>query len=417
MRAIQVIVLSVLIVSAAVSCRSDHEEQKKINYKVQVETLSAARVNLRNSIRCTGTAEPFKKITVSTRLQGQIGTVLCRKGDTVSESEVLAELDAAELILNVKQAKSKLTLAKKELEKVRSPFRKQEIEQVKAQLERADAAYKEAKADRIRAEKLVKNGSISPADFDKITMKEKTAKAQVTSVKAELNLMEEGARAEDIAIAEAHVEQAQDSLALAAEHLSWASVKAPLKGVISDTYVEKGEWVRPGMPLFELIVYDRVIFNVSVSESEISSIKSDTACEAVISSLKNKKIKAEIKYIDVSADSVNRNFGVEVVVDNKDRSIRIGMLAEIIFYTKQYANVIAIPRESVVMFEGKKGCFTVKEGKAQFRKLDIGDMIGDLVIINNGLSDGEEIIVLGASGLKPGDSVSVPEKKLFEKAE
>ncbi len=62
-------------------------------------------------------------------------------------------------------------------------------------------------------------------------------------------------------------------------------------------------------------------------------------------------------------------------------------------------------------FKGKRGCYLAQDGKAQFRELDTGDMIAEQVIVNKGLSNGDEVIVLGASGLVPGDPVSVPVQK------
>lgn len=402
-RLIQGVVLACLLICC--SCGSREETDRTVTYAVPVETLSVRSKTISDSVEYTGRAEPFREVTVSARWNGRVERVRCREGDRVKKGELLAELDSSELLLQVKQAKARLDLAGQNLEKVKAPFREEEIREVMAQAARAAAVLSEAQNDVKRLKQLHRQGSISDAAFEKATLGLETALNDHKAVQARLSLMKKGARKEDIRIAEVRVKQAEYSLADATDRLGKTKIASPMDGIVSRKFIEAGEYVHTAMPVFEVLQLDPVKFKVDVSETDIARINSKTKCEIDIDALDRRNIQAEIFTISMKADSKTRNFKVEVILENPGLKIKAGLIAAIRFHTRNFFHVLAVPKSAMAIMDGEKGVFVVEDATVRFQKIKYREVVGNMIIVQSGLSEGTDIVYRGGTGLRDGDAV------------
>jgi multidrug efflux system membrane fusion protein len=116
-----------------------------------------------------------------------------------------------------------------------------------------------------------------------------------------------------------------------------------------------------------------------------------------------------------AADTVTRNFEVEVAIPNKDHLLKVGMIGSLQLANADggsHGSALQVPLAAVVQAkDGKYGVFVVSESSAgeiaRLHSVDIGAVNGTEISVVNGLQAGDRIITTGANLLKDGQRVEV----------
>ncbi len=203
------------------------------------------------------------------------------------------------------------------------------------------------------------------------------------------------------------VAQANANKNLAAKNLADTKLYAPFSGIITAKMTEMGATAAPGVPAFTVMKTDKVYAKASIAESEISKLKMGTDAKVEIASL-NETFNGKVAIINPSADALTRTFNVKVRLDNTDDKLLPGMISKIKINTGNKVNVITVPSESVVRDANNiLYVFVVKENKAIRTRVSLGSFKGNEVIVTNGLSIGDSVVIAGNKNLKDGQTVSL----------
>ena len=194
---------------------------------------------------------------------------------------------------------------------------------------------------------------------------------------------------------------------LAEISLNKSLISSPLKGTIKTRHIKVGEFVRKGDKLVEILDIDRIIVKVNIPEQEILSIQVGQNVEVALYIMEKKTFLGRVKNIGLEADSSNRTFPVEILVDNKERQLRAGMLARATFTKNVDQDQIVIPRHTVLERDQGRVVYVFEDGKAFRRDITIGLSQLDQVQVVQGLNKGELIVVEGHTKLTDGEEVNV----------
>ena len=251
----------------------DYAYTQEVSKPKPVKVDTPQRGKIERKITYTGNLEADAMVNIFANIPGKLTMLNVNEGDRVNKGDVLAQTDARELHLALKQAQAALkaveaqlsivkataqikievqaetarasfdaakaqlaqalalaqaqgtsqfkqataavTAAEANLKKAVKGARNQEIQQAKAAVSGAKAALDNARTNFERAQKLHKKEAISDHNFDNAKAQHDNAKAQHDSAVERLSLVQEGLQPEDITAAEAQLHQAQASLALA----------------------------------------------------------------------------------------------------------------------------------------------------------------------------------------------------------
>lgn len=203
------------------------------------------------------------------------------------------------------------------------------------------------------------------------------------------------------------VAQANANKNLAAKNLADTKLYSPFSGMITAKMTEIGATAAPGVPAFTVMKTDKVYAKASITESEISKLKIGTDAKVEISSL-NETFNGKVAIVNPSADAVTRTFDVKVRLDNKEDKLLPGMISNIKINTGNNVNVIAVPSESIIRDANNiLYVFIVKKNKAIKKRVSLGSFKGNEVIVTNGLSIGDSVVIAGNKNLKDGQAVSL----------
>ena len=491
-----------------------------------VEVTKAARGEIRSELELSGTIQAESQISVFPKVAGRLVALTVDEGDSVKKGTSLAVVEHEELELAVQQAEATLKAAETayeqtqqlaevrvssqiaqakaqfraaeialqqvvdlseirtvtqieqaqaaleslvaNLQKIRSGARDEDRRQAEAGLSQADANLANARSNHERMVQLFQNGAISQQSVESAKTQLDVAVAQQKIASEQLQLIDNGARTEDIQAMEAQVEQAEASLRLAqtqastktwekdielaraqvetaraglisAEALktakSWeaeitsartartqaevalklaqkrlndATIRAPISGVISRRTLDLGGMALPAAPLFEIVNIETVKAAVEVIEVQLSQLTRNQQASIEIDGI-DAQMSGSVAFISPTLTPARRTAIVEVHIDNPSGTLKPGMFAKVTIPIKVHTDAILISRAALIedANANTQTVFVIEEGVSQRRVVEIGLLRAGEAEVLSGLTEGEAVVTAGQHSLKQGETVRV----------
>ena len=273
-----------------------------------------------------------------------------------------------------------------------------------AELDRAKADQAKADQDFERAQALYAAKAMTRPDYDAAVEQHTAATANVEAAVRQI----EARRGE--------LNAALGQAASARINVGDTNLTAPMPGVIVEKNVEPGALVAAGTSAFTLDDTRVVKVNFGVPDSMLAHLKLGAAVPVQLQALPGRTLTGRITEIAASANRDSRVFNVEVTLPNRDRSLKVGMIASIRIERGDAQAVPLVPMTALMTAESGStnySVFTVKEreGKqfAQLTSVRVGETFGKSVTIDEGLMPGERIIVSRTNQLNDGSPIRVME--------
>ncbi len=288
--------------------------------------------------KAVGTVRPVHETAVASKLLAKVVEVKVKAGQTVTKDEVLIRLDDADLAARYKQTEAAFAAAK--------------------------SSHNQALTDYKRAQQLLANKAISQAEYDRLETAVRTTAAEI--------------------------ERAQEAVREAKVLLDYATIRAPMTGIVIDKRVEVGDTVAPGQVL--LTIYDptRMQMVVTVRESLAERLKVDQKVLGRLESLRH-ECEATISEIVPEAQTASRSFTVKVTGPCPPGTYS-GMFGRI-FIPLDDEEVIVVPRQSVVKAGQLDLVDVVVDGKLRRRSVRLGRRFDQDYEVLSGLKAGEKVVL------------------------
>jgi RND family efflux transporter MFP subunit len=313
------------------------------------------------------------EVVVYPKVAGRVVHVNVDVGQSVHAGDVLASLESTDQQLRAKQADAQLQLAK-------------------AGLESAKVQQEHAKSSFERAEALFKKGAMAQADFENADNGKKMADVGVHQ-------------------AEAQVAGAQAALDVANQAVADTRVTALVSGIVAKRSVEAGSQATVPQALFHIQDMSSLKMEGTVSAAEVARLKKGMAVKVTVDELSGDVVTGELTQIAPTLESDTRRAHVEVTL-KPGHGLMPYMFghAEISFGEK--AGVLVVPAQAVLTVGGDSLVYALRSGKAVAVKAHFGARHDNSVIVEEGLAEGDQVIISGDTGLKDGIHVVVAGQKI-----
>jgi multidrug efflux pump subunit AcrA (membrane-fusion protein) len=189
---------------------------------------------------------------------------------------------------------------------------------------------------------------------------------------------------------------------------AYPKIVAPFSGYLEMLRVDEGDYLNTGAVCASLIDPDPMLLVADIAEKDIAEI--ELGSEASAKLISGKMIYGKVSFIASSADKNTRTFRVEISVNNKDRTIRDGVSAEIFIKGRQVPSHIISPAILSLNDQGKLGIRTVDDqNKVTFQEIQILEDTNNGMWVS-GLEEKARIITLGQEYVFQGQVVNVKVK-------
>ncbi|MEK9796278.1 MAG: HlyD family secretion protein [Alphaproteobacteria bacterium] len=307
-------------------------------------------------------------IAVSSRVSGWIVDIPVSDGARISKGDVLVEIDSRESKLRLAEHGSQISALAAEREQITAQIELIELttaRRVDALRSRAESAqvavqagreqYDLARAEFERSRALLKDGVVSRQRLDQVQAE--LSRAQERHEKARSNL---AAALADVAEAEAErgqikvlasrieelrYEEAQIAAQRDRQGLDVAdrTIKSAVTGIVSETFVDMGEYVNPGQRLMLVHNPDAIWVEANIKETDIRHLSPGMAVDVSFDAYPNETFQGTVERIGQAATSefallpnpnpsgnftkVTQRLPVRIAIDQADGKLRPGMMA------------------------------------------------------------------------------------------
>ena len=347
-----------------------------ILYRPPVAVVVAQKAEIQGQVHGPGTVQSRVPVTVSAKITGILEKLYADQGNHVKKGQLLAELDVAELRARASAAQAARNRARRDLDRA------------KADLLRSEANLALAQSNYQRDLEVFEPGYISQAAFDTIRAALKVAESEVGSSRAALEALQ------------AQVAQTESESHAAEAVFDYARILAPMDGLITVRKAEVGDTIAPGTPIFQMVDYQ--IWAASwIDETRLAQLRQGQ--KAAIRLRSGRVFQGEVVRINQEADTVTREFEIDVRFDSLPDPLIIGEETEVDIDTGRQ-EAIVVPLSAVIERNGSKGTLVVSKGAASFRPVSLGLQDAQRVAVLDGLKDGE-MVVINPGSIEPGKRI------------
>ncbi|RMF94572.1 MAG: HlyD family efflux transporter periplasmic adaptor subunit [Candidatus Schekmanbacteria bacterium] len=289
-------------------------------------------------IEATGTIESTE-VEVRSKTFGTIEKIMFKEGKFVEKGDLLCLLDTEENEINLKKMEAKYRELLSKYELLKSGYREYDVKRQQAVVREIEEKLEDAERNFRRIDGLYKKGFASRQEYDSAETEVSVLKKQLEEAKSQYALLREGYRREDIESALAAVKEAEAEIELIKKKIRDASIRAPISGIITEKLAEKGEFLREGMPVALITDLDDTWLTIYISETDIGAVKQGQNVRVKIDTFPEREFKGKVSFISPQTEFTPKNiqtksdriklvYEVRVMLENKERIFKPGMIAD-----------------------------------------------------------------------------------------
>lgn len=354
------VVLLLVMAIAFHSCNdSAVSKEQSESQAVKVRVMELDQEQSKPVLSVSGKIEAVQSANLSTRMMGHVRKIHANVGDQVKKGQLIISINNVDL-----SAK---------------------LAQVNAGIAEAKVAFMNAEKDYDRYSSLFKDRSATQKELDDITAQYEMAKARLESA-----------------------EQMKNEVLA---QFSYANIRSPFDGVVTNKFINVGDLASPGMPLMQVETQSGFQVIARVPETEISDVPMDVQVEVFIKSL-DTLVTGKVIEVSTSARNTGGQYLVKITLDDTEAKVLSGMFATVLIPVDKpiTGTVIFIPESAIIERGQLTGVFTVSQSNtALLRWLRLGRKMGENVEVLSGLSSGETLIISSEEKLYNGAKLNITE--------
>jgi membrane fusion protein (multidrug efflux system) len=361
-----------------------------------------------------GQTGAMETVELRARVEGILQKVYFKEGAPVKKGQLLFTIDKRTFQASLQSAKA---IAAKAVADLAQAQQRTDVLQAQAELADAQAVLTRADQDVARLAPLAKEKAVTEQDLDAAIAAQKSATATVEARKANLKNLEAAVKY-TIERAQAEVSAAKARIIQAELDLSYCDIYSPINGVIGFLQVDEGNLVGRGDATLLATVSqsDPLLVDFSISEIEYLKLTDPETAgtragalrfDLLLSDESVHSFQGTFRVLDRTVDPQTGTMKAEASFPNPGSYLRPGQFARLRVAVAERENAILVPQRAIQEMQGAKTVLVVDEKNiVSVRTIKIGDKAEKNVVVLDGLSGGEMVIVEGMQKVRPGSLVS-----------
>lgn len=318
---------------------------------VTVTAASVQEYTWETLLSAVGTLEAVQGVTVSAELPGKVTHIAFRSGDMVKKGTLLVQLDTSS---------------------------------ERAQLPGADATVTLAQLNLRRADQLLAEHIISPAEHDQAVADFRQARAEADAIRATI---------------------------------AKKTIRAPFAGRLGIRMVDLGQMLSEGQAIVSLQQLDPIHVNFLLPQQQLSGLRSGLPVRITGDTMPDQIVEGRINALNPEIDSTTRNIRIQATLANPDEQLRPGMFVNVAVVKPETRQVLTIPATAILYAPYSDSVFIIEEQKKEEsdetqlilrqQLIRLAGRRGDFVAVESGLEEGQKVVSTGVFKLRNGQSVLI----------
>ncbi len=331
-------------------------------------------------------------------------------GSVVKAGDVLFKLNETTFHNAVAVNEAAVKTAQANLDNLQAPPRTEKVEQLREAIGELDVRIADRQREEERYRRLVEVDKTQPVKrLEEVQTDLAVLRTLRRAAQSRLDEANNGPTATEIAVARAHVEQAQASLKAAQDDLRDSAIKAPFGGLVTRRYKSPGDYIAnvPPTEVVELMANDQLEAELHLPEAYLRAVQVGKTVIVIRSPLMAGEIKTTLARVIENVDPASGTFTVKVIIPDGKTGLAPGAFVTAEVRIDSPTAQVLVPLRAIVAEGGQNYVFVAQNGKMSRRAVEMGERLTELAVIKGGLESGSKIVMGPPEKLK--DGADVPE--------
>ena len=401
---------SLCLLSTLTACKKAADEAPAVSVEVQAAHPRIAPIS--EEIAADAILAPLAQAAIAPKISAPIRALYVQRGSHVRQGQLLMSLEDRDLrgtaldsqgnLLQAKAAYATATRATipEEVQKAHL-----DVDQARANLEVADRTADERK-------RLLAEGAIAGRDTDTAIAAAVQARATYDMAIKHLNSVRETTSTANTESAQGQLTSAEGRYGSAEAQVSYANLRSPIAGVVTDRPFFAGETAPAGAAVITVMDTSSLLAKLHLSQASAQKLTLGGPAEVSIAGIAD-PLQAVVSFISPALDPGSTTVEVWLKLHNADDKLKVGTPVHTVITGDTVEKALQIPVSALLPpQDGNSSVMVVgSDGTAHKRPVKVGIRTPEAVQITGGLSPSDNVIVEGSYGMDDGTKVTVGTEK------
>jgi multidrug efflux pump subunit AcrA (membrane-fusion protein) len=351
---------------------------------------------------------PLAQAALSPKITAPVKRFYVQRGSRVRAGELLVTLEDKDLAGSALDSSGSYTAAEATYQETTKAQIPEEVQKAELDLAQAQANLTLNQSIVKGRKQLFDQGAIPGRDLDTAMAALVQAQAAYDTASKHLQSVQAVSHTASINNAQGQLTSAKGKLQNAEAMLSYASLRSPINGVVTDRSLFAGETAPAGTPLITVMDTSSLLAKIHLAQSVTQRMKIGDRASVTVPGIDD-PIEGAVTLISPALDPGSTTVEVWVKIPNADGKIRAGTPAHLAIVGRTIPNALQVPTEALV--PAKDGSLYVMvmsaDGTAHMKPVQVGIRLPDKVQIVSGIDAADTVITSGSYGIEDGTKVKV----------
>jgi RND family efflux transporter MFP subunit len=358
---------------------------------VSVAPAEVTTQPIKRYIRATGTLVAEEQSDVAAETAGRVVSTPIERGSVVAAGAELVRLSETETDAQVREAEANAAQIEARLGiGPEVPFDANAVPEV----QNAKASYDLAQSEFNRIRSLLDQRVVSQSEFDQRRTQLEAMRQQYEAAK--------NAAAQQFQSLQA----ARARVVIARKALADTVVRAPFGGLVAERLVSVGDYVTRGTKVAVVVRVNPVRAQLTVPEQFISAIAVGQPITFEVDAYPDRQFTGTIRFVSPALKTEQRALTVEAIVPNPNGELKPGLFATARIQQPNPTPGLLAPTAAVITAAGTSRVYLVNGDHVEARVVSLGQTVGTLVEVTNGLKNGDRVATTNLSQLADGTTIA-----------
>lgn len=401
--------LSLAVVSG---CKKAANEDEGADEAVAVQAEHPSVGPISEQITADAVLAPLAQAAIAPRISAPIRAEYVQRGARVHKGQLLISLEDRDLQGSALDSKGAVTSAQAAYATATRATIPEEVQKAQLDVQQARANLDVANRTSEERKRLLQEGAIAGRDTDTAIAAAVQAKAAYDAAVKHLESVQNTTRKTDEQTAQGQLTSAQGRLVNAEAQISYANLRSPIDGVVTDRPLFPGETAQAGSSIVTVMDTSSLLAKLHIAQSSAQKLKIGGSAQVFIPGIADPQA-ATVSLISPALDPGSTTVEVWLKLPNKSGQYKVGTPVHAVLQGTTIPNAVQVPAGAILPADdGSTNVLIVgPDGTAKKHPVKLGLRTTEKVQILDGASPNDLVVTEGGYGLDDGAKVKVGGEK------
>lgn len=387
-------------------CKKKAEEVPEVAATVQATHPTQAPLS--EEIAADAILAPLSQAAIAPRISSPVRAEYVQRGAHVHRGQLLVSLEDRDLQGNALDSKGALTAAQASYTATTNATIPDELKKAQLDVAQLQAARDVAQRTSTERRKLLSEGALSGRDADAAFAAAVQAQAAYDAAQKHLQSVTNTTSTTTKQSAQGQLTSAKGRLLSAQAQESYANLRSPISGVVTDRPLFAGETASAGTPVITVMDTSSLLAKLHLAQATAQKLGLGHKAQVHIPGVSD-AVEATVSFISPALDPGSTTVEVWLKLPNSDGRLKVGTPVHAVIVGDTIPNALQVPATAILSAQdGSTAVLVVNaDGTAHKRPVKLGIRTADAAQIVSGVSAADTVVTEGGYGLDDGTKVTI----------